>query len=63
MNAQLSGSKMVETIVLMSPNEILKNDSNGHGCCFKKCYYYNLWIICVQSLTTFPNLCGNLYLM
>jgi hypothetical protein len=38
----------------MSPNKIFLNDSNGHGCCFLKCYYSNLWIIHVQSFTNLP---------
>jgi len=27
------------------------NDSNGHGYYFFKCYYFNFWIIHVQSPT------------
>jgi hypothetical protein len=30
------------------------NDLNGHGCYFKKCYYFSFWIIHVQSLINLP---------
>jgi hypothetical protein len=53
-NAQLSGSKMAKIIVSMSPNKILLNDLNGHGCFFFKCYDFNIWIIHVQSPTNLP---------
>jgi hypothetical protein len=38
----------------MSPNKIFLNDSNGHGCCFKECYYSNLWITHGKLLTNLP---------
>jgi hypothetical protein len=31
--------------------QFFKNDSNGHDCCFLKCYYYNIWIMHAQSPT------------
>jgi len=49
----------------MSPYKVFLIDSNGLGFYFLKCYYYNLWIIHVQSTTNLRIhiLCENLYLM
>jgi hypothetical protein len=48
------GSILAETTLFTSPYKIFLNDSNGHGCYFKKCYYFNIWIIHVQSPTNLP---------
>ncbi len=53
-NAQLNASILVEITFLISPYEIFLNDSNGHGFHFFNCYYSNIWIIHVQSLTNLP---------
>ncbi len=53
-NAGLNASISVEITFLISPYEIFKNDSNGHGFHFLKCYYSNIWIVHVQSLTNLP---------
>jgi hypothetical protein len=34
-----------------NPYKIFLNDSNGHGCYFLKYYYFNIWIIHIQSST------------
>jgi hypothetical protein len=39
-NAWYSGSILVEITLPISPYKI--NDSNEHGCYFKKCYYFNI---------------------
>ncbi len=46
--------KSVENTLPMSPYKIFLNDSNGHGCYFKKYEYSNMWIIHVQSSTNLP---------
>jgi len=53
-NAWYNGSILAKITFPISPYKIFKNDSNGYGCYFKKCYYFNLWIIHVQSLTNLP---------
>lgn len=53
-NARLNASISVEITFLISPYDIFKNDSNGHGFHFLKCYYFNLQIIHVQSVTNLP---------
>jgi len=37
-----------------TPYKIFLNDSNGHDFYFLKYYYYNIWIIHVQSPTNLP---------
>ncbi len=51
MNAWLNVSILTKIALLISPYKKNLNDSNGYGCYFLKCYYANLWIIHVQSLT------------
>ncbi len=53
-NANYSGSISTKITFFTSPYKIFLNDSNGHGCYFKKCYYSNFWIIHVQSPTNLP---------
>ncbi len=53
-NWKYSGSKVVENTFPMSPYKILLNDSNGHGCYFKKYELSNMWIIHIQSPTNLP---------
>jgi hypothetical protein len=50
-NARLNVLVLAEIALIISPYKIFFNDSNGHGCYFKKWYYSNIWIIHVQSLT------------
>ncbi len=50
-NARLNASILVEITFPISPYEIFKNESNGHGFSYLKIYYFNLSIIHVQSLT------------
>jgi len=35
-NVRFNGSKVIENTLLMNPYNIILNDSNGHGCYFKK---------------------------
>jgi hypothetical protein len=35
-DAQSSGSFLIDFTFLTSPYKVFKNDSNGHGCYFKK---------------------------
>jgi hypothetical protein len=53
-DANYGGSILVKITLPTSPHKIFLNDLNEHGCYFKKCYYYNLWIILVQSPTNLP---------
>ncbi len=48
-NVWYNSSIMTKIIVPINPYKIIYN--NGHGCYLFKCYYFNLWIIHVQSLT------------
>jgi len=58
-NAWLSGSISIEITLPISPYKNFLNDSNGHGCYIKNCYYFNLWIIHVQSPTNLPKTMWN----
>jgi hypothetical protein len=40
-DASYSGSISTKITFLTNPYKIFLNDSNGHGCYFKKCYYSN----------------------
>jgi hypothetical protein len=53
-NACYSGSIAIKITLLISPYKIFLNASNGHGCYFKNHYYFNIWIIHVQSFTKLP---------
>jgi hypothetical protein len=53
-NAWLTGSISTEIKLPISPYKIFLNDWNEHGCYFFKCYYFDLWIIHVQSLINLP---------
>ncbi len=54
MNTWLNVSILAKITFYISPYNIFLNDSNGHGFYFLKCYYFNIWIIHVQSPTNFP---------
>jgi hypothetical protein len=41
-DAQSNGSFLAILTFPISPYKIILNDSNGHGCYFKKYYYFNL---------------------
>jgi hypothetical protein len=41
-NTWYSDSILVEITLLINPYKVIQNDSNGHGCYFKKCYYSNI---------------------
>ncbi len=53
-NSKSSVSILVEITFLITPYKIFLNDSNGHGWYIFLIYYYNLWIIHVQSPTNLP---------
>ncbi len=49
MNAWYNGSILIKIIFFIGTYKIILNDSNGCGCYFLKCYYFNLWVIHVES--------------
>ncbi len=53
-DASYGGSILAKFTFLASPYKIFLNDSNEHGCYFLNFYYFNLWIIHVQSPTNLP---------
>ncbi len=53
-DAQSSGSFSTIFTLPTSPYKIIYSDAKRHGCYFKNYYYYNIWIIHVQSPTNLP---------
>jgi hypothetical protein len=53
-NAWSCGSILAKITLPINLYKIFLNDSNVHNCYFKKCYYFNFWIIHVQSPTNLP---------
>ncbi len=53
-DASYNGSISTNITVPKSPYKNFLTDSNEHGYYFSKCYYFNLWIIHVQSPINLP---------